>query len=144
MSLIDKFLGSQVKELTDSIGNIMDQTITTDQERLQQKEKISSLVLTKLTEVVSAQKEVLITELSGSKLQRNWRPILMLGFGFIVMYSKFIAVAFGLPNTSLEPQFWELLSLGIGGYVVGRSVEKVAETVTKNIDMPFLKKKDRG
>jgi hypothetical protein len=143
MGLLDRILTGQAKELTDSIGGILDETITTDKEKLEQKERISNLVLTKLTEVVSAQKEVLVTEMQGTKLQRNWRPILMLCFGFIVIYSKFIAVAFGLPNTLLEPQFWDLLSLGIGGYVVGRSVEKVADTVTKNIDISFIKKKNR-
>ena len=38
----------------------------------------------------------------------------------------------------------EFSIIDTGGYVVGRSVEKVATTVTKNVDMPFLKKKNRS
>jgi hypothetical protein len=30
----------------------------------------------------------------------------------------------------LENEFWELLKIGIGGYVVGRSAEKIAKSVT--------------
>ena len=29
-----------------------------------------------------------------------------------------------------EKEFWELLKIGIGGYVVGRSAEKIAKGVT--------------
>lgn len=43
----------------------------------------------------------------------------------------------------LKPEFWELLKLGLGGYVIGRSAEKIANSVTKNVDLPFLRKKDR-
>ena len=49
---------------------------------------------------------------------------LMLAFGFIVIYVKFVAPLFGLPIPPLENEFWNLLQLGIGGYVVGRSAEK--------------------
>jgi len=31
---------------------------------------------------------------------------------------------FGGPKADIPPDMWDLLKLGIGGYVVGRSVEK--------------------
>jgi hypothetical protein len=46
-------------------------------------------------------------------------------------------------DLQLELKLMDILELGIGGYVIGRSVEKVAGKVTENIDMPFLKKKNR-
>lgn len=143
MGILDKIFTNGAKELTDSIGNVVDKFVTTDSEKLKAKKELSELALTKLNELSSMQKEVLLAETNGNKLQRNWRPIVMLAFAFIVVYSKFIAPAFELPNTELEPDFWDLLRIGIGGYVIGRSVEKVAGDVTKNMDLTFLKKKDR-
>jgi len=82
------------------------------------------------------EKHTLNTDDSTSWLQKSWRPIVMLSFTFIVVYAFFIQPAF-LPKSmdvrsTLPTQFWGLLELGIGGYVIGRSVEKVADKVTKN------------
>lgn len=141
--ILTKILKGSAKELTTSVGDVVDKLSTSEDEKLKAKKEISQVVLENLKDIASFQKEVLITELSGTKLQRNWRPIVMLMFAFIVVYVKFIAPLFNLTNVKLEPQFWELLSIGIGGYVIGRSAEKIAKTVTKNIDLPLIKKKNR-
>ncbi len=143
MGLFDNIFSTGAKELTDSIGNTIDNLSTSDQEKLNAKAQLTKLVTGKLSELASYQKEVLVTELQGTVLQRSWRPIVMLAFASIVVYVKFIAPAFGLPNTELESSFWGLLEIGIGGYVIGRSLEKVTEKVTKNIDLTFIKKKHR-
>ena len=49
----------------------------------------------------------------------------MLAFGFIVIYVKFLAPLFDLRIPELENEFWNLLQLGIGGYVIGRTGEKM-------------------
>ena len=54
----------------------------------------------------------------------------MLAFGFIVIYVKFLAPLFDLKIPELENEFWNLLQLGIGGYVVGRSAEKISKNIT--------------
>jgi len=64
-----------------------------------------------------------------SWIQKSWRPITMLVFVFIIAnnYILFPYISlFGGTATSLNipPDMWELLKLGLGGYVVGRSVEK--------------------
>jgi hypothetical protein len=83
-------------------------------------------------ELQKLQTEIVLAEANGNWLQRSWRPILMLAFGFIVIYVKFIAPLFQLPIPPLENEFWNLLQLGIGGYVVGRSAEKIAGNITIN------------
>ena len=59
-----------------------------------------------------------------------------------------IAKWFGLTDSGisepLELELMTLLELGIGGYVAGRSIEKVADTVTKNVDLSSLRRKDRN
>ena len=83
-------------------------------------------------ELQKLQTEIVLAEANGNWLQRSWRPILMLAFGFIVIYVKFVAPLFGLRIPPLENEFWNLLQLGIGGYVVGRSAEKIAGNITIN------------
>ena len=68
-----------------------------------------------------------------SWLQRNWRPILMLTIVAIVannyVISPYIRLFF---NESiildLPDKLWNLLQIGVGGYVIGRSAEKIAES----------------
>ncbi len=143
MSILSDIFSKTAGEVVKSAGEVVDSISTTDEEKLAKKNQLTKIITDGLNTALAIQAATIQSETTGNSLQRNWRPILMLGFGFIVMYSKFIAPAFSLPNTILEAQFWSLLELGIGGYVIGRSVEKVADTVTKKVDMPFLKKKDR-
>ncbi len=60
-------------------------------------------------------------------LQKSWRPIVMLAFTFIVLLGAFIPIPL-LENTS---EFWNLLEIGLGGYVIGRSIEKVTGKIRK-------------
>lgn len=118
-------------DIIKSIGSVIDDLFTNDEERIEAKNKVYQILKEKELELRKMQTEVIVTEAKGNWLQRSWRPILMLGFGFIVMYNKFFAPAFGLPNAELEGEFWNLLQLGVGGYVIGRSAEKIAKDVIK-------------
>ena len=137
-----KIIKEAVEGVLSGASGIID-SLPSNEKKQSAKNELSGIVLSELNNALESQEEVLKAEINGNWLQRSWRPLIMLGFGFIVMYSKFIAPAFGLPNTELNVEFWDLLQLGIGGYVVGRSVEKIAHSVTKNIDVSFLKKKNR-
>lgn len=61
-------------------------------------------------------------------LAANWRPILMLTFGALIVARWF---GWAAPNLS-EAEYlklWSIVELGIGGYVIGRSAEKVLPAV---------------
>lgn len=61
-------------------------------------------------------------------LAANWRPLLMLTFGALIVARWF---GWAAPNLS-EAEYlklWSIVELGIGGYVIGRSAEKVLPTV---------------
>lgn len=62
-----------------------------------------------------------------SWLQRNWRPITMLTFLVLVVCDSFGFLKFRLSNEA-----WILLQIGLGGYVVGRTGEKIVEKIRKN------------
>jgi hypothetical protein len=122
------FTGGLVSE----VGKVIDNLFTSEEERLKAKNEVFKVLQEQQLKLQQLQTEIILAEANGNWLQRSWRPILMLCFGFIVMYVKFIAPLFSLPIPPLENEFWNLLQLGIGGYVVGRSVEKVAKNITIN------------
>lgn len=130
------------KETIDSVGNVLDNVITSSEEKSEAKKQLTEVVMNSLTKIADIQGEVIMTEMKGSKLQKNWRPILMMVFGIILVCKWFGWTDANIPE-SLELELMSIIKLGLGGYVVGRTVEKIATTVTKNIDMPFLRKKDR-
>lgn len=61
-----------------------------------------------------------------------WRPITMLSFVAIIvnnyMFYPYLSLFWSdAPKMEIPPDMWDLLKLGLGGYVVGRSAEKVAK-----------------
>lgn len=62
----------------------------------------------------------------ASLLQRTWRPITMLTFLALV-----VCDSFGILASPLSAEAWVLLKIGLGGYVVGRSAEKVTAVLKK-------------
>ena len=126
--ILSWFTGGVIKE----VGKVIDGLFTSDEERLKAKNEVFKVLQEQQLELQKLQTEIVLAEANGNWLQRSWRPILMLAFGFIVIYVKFVAPLFSLPIPPLENQFWNLLQLGIGGYVVGRSAEKIAGNITVN------------
>lgn len=80
--------------------------------------------------LVSAQSAIVTAEAAGGWLQRNWRPMLMTLFGVIIFNNYIIHpyVSLFFPGNSvmleIPEAMWGLLKIGVGGYVVGRSLEK--------------------
>ena len=82
-----------------------------------------------LAEVEAAMNVVVAEAKSEHALTSQWRPITMLVFTAIVANNYILAPylqAMFSWNVMLEmpEQLWNLLSIGIGGYIVGRSSEK--------------------
>ena len=83
--------------------------------------------------------EIILAEAkSESWLTSSWRPLLMMiSISIIAMnYLVFPIIAIGYPSImqhmlELPDQLWSLLTLGVGGYIVGRSGEKAMETFKK-------------
>lgn len=73
--------------------------------------------------------EIVKTEAASEHwLAANWRPILMLTFGALIVARWF---GWAAPNLT-EAEYiklWDIVEIGIGGYVVGRSVEKIAPAI---------------
>jgi hypothetical protein len=135
MGLLDKILSSQASNLVDGVGKVIDESTTSIEEKLEQKAKIMGLITDFVSKSTQFAADVVKTEATGNWLQRSWRPIVMLAFAFIVVYRFFLSPVFGFPGLDLPQEFWSLLEIGLGGYVIGRSVEKVTSTITDKMDI---------
>jgi len=77
-------------------------------------------------QLIQAKSAVIIAETkSQSWITRNWRPIVMLTFA-----TEIVLISTGKMDVAslqaIPEQMWSLLTLGIGGYMTLRSVEKIA------------------
>lgn len=123
-----------IADLFRPAAELVDNLHTSEEERLTVKSKLFAIQAQLTTEALNYEKEVLKAKASviqaeaqgQSWLQRSWRPITMLTFLILV-----VCDAFGLLAFRLSDQAWLLLQIGLGGYVVGRSAEKIAPKVTE-------------
>lgn len=78
---------------------------------------------------LTSRAEIVKTEAASEHwIAANWRPILMLTFGALIVARWF---GWAAPNLT-EAEYiklWDIVEIGIGGYVVGRSVEKIAPAI---------------
>jgi len=65
---------------------------------------------------------------SGHWLASNWRPLTMIVFVCLIVARWFGWAAPGLSEAEYL-KLWSIVEFGLGGYVVGRSVEKIAPTI---------------
>ncbi len=137
-------MGAPLNAIFDGVRNILDKFVSSPQEKLQahimlvSQERQFQLEMAKLDQDwAETQASVIKSEAeSTSFLARSWRPILMLVFTYIVAHNYVVAPLFSVASVPIPPDMWDLLKLGMGGYIIGRSAEKVApaiaEIATKN------------
>ena len=120
----------------DGVFGLIDKGIEDKDEAARLKAQLSLALrqadLAEFSEQIKAQAEVVLAEARGeSWLQRSWRPILMLCVVAIIAnnYILFPYLSLIFPSRvvllDLPERLWDLLMLGVGGYVVGRSGEKM-------------------
>ena len=111
--------------LVGGLFGLIDKTVEDKDQAAQIKSNLQTMVLTGQMKEIEAAASIIQAEAQGeSWLQRNWRPLLMCLFGLIIANNYLVVPLFGTPMADIPPDMWELLKLGVGGYVVGRSVEK--------------------
>ena len=123
-----------VGKILDGVIGLVDKAVPDRDEARRIKADLSKVFdnsdLSKFSEQIQAQAKIITAEAkSESWIARNWRPVIMLLFGVIIannyiLYPWFSEL-FDLDVMMPVPvEMWGLLKLGLGGYVVGRSVEK--------------------
>jgi hypothetical protein len=123
-------IGLLIAAIVGLVGKAIDKAVPDAGQALELKAAVA-IHMQQLAEIeLKGAVDIILAEARGeSWLQRNWRPLLMLTCIAIIAnnyvlypYVKAIfgwGVALDLPES-----LWELLKIGVGGYVVGRSLEK--------------------
>lgn len=112
---------------------VIDEAVLDKDKAMELKQQVQMKLLSMSAEETKSATSVLLAEIGGeSWLQRNWRPILMLSIVAIVVNNYLLypyLSLFGLPTVVLElpAELFGLMTVGVGGYVVGRSGEKIVK-----------------
>ena len=116
-----------VTGIAGAIGKVVDRLTLPSREKKRLETDLLRLIAESERQRLEGQAAVIGEEARGNWLQRSWRPLVMLTFAVIILAGTFTS----LPILAETSRFWDLLEIGLGGYVVGRSSEKVAGTILK-------------
>lgn len=116
-----------LSDLISPVNKVIDK-FTSDKERLEAQAalvrlevQLSERMIQYETALMDARSKAISAEAAGHGwLQRNWRPLTMLVFLALI-----VADCLGKLSQPLPPAAWDIMELGLGGYVIGRSAEKV-------------------
>lgn len=144
LSIITGFISSIFKPAID----LVDELHTSTEEKMEMKAKLLEMEQEALnkavdleTQIVDAKKDIIVAEAKGeSWIQRSWRPILMMTIVLIVannyIFYPYLSL-FGVEQAAklkLPDALWNLMQLGVGGYIAGRSGEKIIAKWKKGHD----------
>lgn len=113
--------------LFEPAAKLIDELHTSEEERIDAKTRmltaqteVTMHILDKEFEMMQLKSNVIMAEANGeSWLQRTWRPITMLTFLSLV-----VGHHLGLLTMPLSEDMWDILKIGVGGYITSRGVEK--------------------
>jgi hypothetical protein len=127
MSILKKIFSGAGSQLVESVGGVIDNLVTTDEEKLEAKRKLKELIMNH-----EVQMEKNITDRwtadmnSDSWLSKNVRPMVLIFLIICTMLLIFIDA--GAVTFTVEEKWTDLLQLVlitvIGAYFGGRTAEK--------------------
>jgi len=126
MNLISKAIDA----FTGPVFGVLDQVVTDKDERNRLKQEIQARLIDSQDSLLKAKMQIILAEAQGeSWLQRNWRPLLMIVIVAVIannyLVAPYLGAIFGVGlQLDLPERLWDLMTIGVGGYVTGRTVEK--------------------
>lgn len=111
------------------IGDVLDKVIPDPKAQADAKVKLMELAQKGEFAEMNARADIIKAEAaSESWLAQSWRPILMLTFGALIVARWMGFAAPGISDTEII-KLWDIVELGLGGYVIGRTAEKIVPQV---------------
>ena len=118
-----------VPALAPIVGQIVGSLFPDPTEKAKAEAEAMRQLLAHQGEIEAAAAKIIQTEAASTHwLAANWRPLTMITFTALIVARWMGWVA---PNLS-EAEYlklWSIIEFGLGGYVVGRSVEKIAPSI---------------
>lgn len=110
------------------IMQVVDSALAGNAKKEEIRGQVAAAMLAQSGDLQAAQAEIISSEAkSESWLTRAWRPIAMLNFLVLLnLYWLGLAPAYLVNDPGLVSDLFGLLTVGIGGYIGGRSLEKTA------------------
>jgi hypothetical protein len=132
-----------IKGIIGGAGDIIDKFVADPDKKIEAKQAVEqwahefqTTLVSFFETVVKEQASIIRAEIEAGGITSKWRPILMLTFGFLIVNNLFLAPyieAFGgisivVTTDNIPDKLWDLMTVAMGGYVVGRSVEKAVKS----------------
>ena len=127
MGVLNKLFSGGASKLVESVGGVLDNVITTDEEKLEAKRKLKEVILSHEAEMERNITDRWSADMnSDSWLSKNVRPMVLI---FLVVSTVLmIFIDAGTIQFTVEEKWTDLLQLVlitvIGAYFGGRSLEK--------------------
>ena len=101
--------------------------------RIELLQALQSAVLERPAEIEKAAADVVQAEAQGTSwLQRTWRPITMLVFVALIV-TRWLGWCAPNLGEAEALKLWDIVQLGLGGYVIGRSAEKLLPVLVEAV-----------
>jgi hypothetical protein len=111
------------------LGNVLKSKFPDPAEQARIEAEITAQLWQNAHQLNAAAADIIKTEAQSQHwLAAIWRPVVMLTFAGLIVARWF---GWAAPNLS-EAEYlklWSIVEFGLGGYVVGRSVEKIAPSI---------------
>jgi hypothetical protein len=118
-----------IPALAPILGSVIKSRFPDPVEAAKAEAEVQAQLWSQAHQINAAAADIIKTEAaSGQWLASNWRPITMLVFVGLIVARWFGWAAPGLSEAEYL-KLWSIVEFGLGGYVVARSVEKVAPTI---------------
>jgi hypothetical protein len=115
------------------IGKVLDSIFPDKEKASEAKLKVLQMQATGELAGLDAQMKIIVAEANSEhKLAAIWRPVIMLMFGFIIFNNYILYPYLSLfferaPVLKIPIDLWQVIKIGLGGYVIGRSGEKIID-----------------
>jgi len=116
--------------LANLIGKVVDRAVPDRDEAERLKARLQSEAMNLDHAEFQAAARIVLAEAEGTGLKAWWRPLTMLVFVALVVARWFGLSAEGLTEAEYL-KLWEIVQLGLGGYVLGRSGEKIVRELKR-------------
>jgi len=137
-------IGALLPVIAPLLSDVFRRVLPEDRDKRAEIEReINMALVSNSSQIEQAAASVILAEAKSEHfITATWRPILMLVITAIVAWNFLLAPLIELSVTlatgdqiplqiDLPGELWTLLTVGVGGYTVGRSAEKVANNIGK-------------
>lgn len=129
-----------ISRIIEPVTGLVSEYIEDADKRAEFETKLRLALMQQESSFIEASRDIVVAEAQGdSWLQRNWRPVTMLSFVAIIVNNYILVpwlLALGIDTVAvleIPEGMWGLLTVGLGGYVVGRTLEKTGSGVNINV-----------